>query len=295
MDFDSYLPVPDCATIFQFSSPSVSYQESAFFCLLLMPKNQSMLLDDVRMLVTTSDYNVVEAPCIVDFHDDRPPAMVVGFKTIQHLDGTSSTYAMTFPEGCGAWDDTKLVHMKISDILMVSGPPKNELGAKKWLSMLNSYLAASPMFKEIKVASYRDIKDKWWAQESIGGAEEKQKCIELVFDVAELTMRNEAKQFATSNNKVNKSIEENYIKEMQPAIESVRSAYEKLVPFMVGPVGDRVLFVKGQEAQSVDEAIDVLVQSIRCVDASPRIVLLSLIVHYVHTVQRMQKRNCERR
>ncbi|KAL1521485.1 hypothetical protein AB1Y20_021147 [Prymnesium parvum] len=184
--------------------------------------------------------------------DDRPAGLFIGFKT---FDGNDQVYAWMFPDGCGTLDDSKLVHVRLTDLLCVTGEPKNsEPGEKLWLTMLNSYLGgSSEMFKNLKITKYEMIKEQWTGDTNAPVIMSR---LDAVFNASELIMRKEAKQFATKNGRVVTNVETAFINEHMPAIEKVREAYEEMVDLFAQPIADRFIQIHCAEEDTGKDVIN---------------------------------------
>lgn len=256
LDFQKYVPVLERSTTFYYNQ---NYgHEISSFTLHLMPKGKSAFIMEPHVCIMSGEKISVNAPCMVEFQDDRPAGLVIGFKTIA---GADNIYAWMFPAGCGTFEDCKLVHVKLTDLLSVTGEPKNELGENKWLTQLNSYLQTSSMFKQINVKNFLDIKQKFLSDTV--GVEVMEKNIELVFNATESLMRQEAKNVALKGKVVIDSVRDAYIKENMPIIEAARTSYENMLQVFLRAERDRYVSITENENSTSMDMVNMVFDAMR--------------------------------
>lgn len=258
LNWDARVPVVDRAATFHVVSGHGGIEIGSFMVHLL-PSGKVASLKDASVCFVNGSACTIKAPCIVEFQDDRPAGLVIGFKT---FDGNDQVYAWMFPDGCGTLDDSKLVHVRLTDLLCVTGEPKNsESGDKLWLTILNSYLGgSSDMFKQLNITKYETIKQQWTANNDAPVIMSR---FDAVFNASELIMRKEAKQFATKNGKVVTNVETAFINEHMPAIEKVREAYEEMVDLFAQPIADRFIQINCAAEDTGKDIMTKVIQSVR--------------------------------
>lgn len=257
-NFSAMVPVVDRRGMFHFNRFEGG-AEFASFLLHLLPKGAFTTLTDPYVTVVNGRMETIAAPFVAEFRDDRPAGLVLGFKIVS---GSDQVYAWMFAGGCGVFDDSKLVHVKLSDILSVASEPKNDLGEKKWLTLLNSYLSSSEMFKNLEIKSLKDIREHWTLDKSdaLGVATH----FERVFNNTEAGMRKEAKQYATKGGKVIERIESAYIENHMPHIDRDRDVYDELSSMVCGRVGSRFTTITTEESDSPEDVRKKVLHATRC-------------------------------
>lgn len=266
LNWDRFIPFLDRRTTFYLDQKH-GREELATFTLKLLPKNHTAFLEVPYVCLLNGEMHTITAPCMVEFIDERPPALVMGWKA---FGGKGNIHAWMFTEGSGVLDDSKLVHIKITDILSITGPPANNLGGTKWLTQVNAYINTSSIFKALKIEKLLDIQNEWLVKaDKEDDAKMFEANIARVIDAAEARMRANAKDVATKGNKVVKALEDAYIKENMSSIEHMRTAYAQMTEHFTKP--DDLRFVniaavasklKGIEA--MDDLLKEAFSGIRC-------------------------------